>query len=144
MERGVDYIGVAAGAVIFNKEGKIFISKRGPKSRNEVGKWDFPGGSIDFWERAEDAAVREVKEEFGMDIEVVKLLEVVDHIIPEEKQHWLSPTFICRHVSGEPRIMEPGKCSEIRWARFEDIPKDELTLSSRSNYEKLKEYLNIT
>ncbi|MDO8524700.1 MAG: hypothetical protein Q7R99_03655 [bacterium] len=42
MKRGVDYIGVGAGAIIFNNEGKVFIAQRGPGARNESGKWDFP------------------------------------------------------------------------------------------------------
>ena len=64
MKRGVDYIGVGAGAIIFNNEGKVFISQRGPGARNESGKWDFPGGGVEFGERCEDAVVREIKEEF--------------------------------------------------------------------------------
>jgi peptidase E len=40
MKKGIDYIGVGAGAMIFNEKGEVFLAKRGPKSRNEAGKWD--------------------------------------------------------------------------------------------------------
>ena len=62
MKKGVDYIGVGVGAVIFNSEGKVFLSKRGPKARNEVGTWEFPGGGVEFGEKLADALVREIKE----------------------------------------------------------------------------------
>jgi len=139
MKKGVDFIGVGSGALIFNKEGKVFLSKRGDASRNEIGKWDFPGGSVKFGEKCEDAVKREIKEEFNMDIEVVELLEVIDHILLQENQHWVSPSYIARYVSGNPEIMEPGKISEIKWVSINEIDMETLSLPSRSNLLKFKE-----
>ncbi len=139
MKRGVDYIGVGAGAIIFNNEGKVFISQRGPGARNESGKWDFPGGGVEFGERCEDAVVREIKEEFEMDIKVLEFLEVLDHFIPQEKQHWVSPSYIAKHISGEPKNMEPHKCLGLKWVDIKDINPDDLSISSRSNYNKFVE-----
>lgn len=136
MKKGIDFIGVGAGAIIFNDEGEVFITQRGPKARNEAGKWDFPGGSVEFGERCEDAVVRELKEEFGIDIEVIELLEVVNHIIPEEKQHWVSPSYIARYIGGEPKIMEPEKCIKMKWVCLAKINASELTIASKANYEK--------
>ncbi len=48
MRKGVDYIGVGVGGVIFNDEGKVFLAKRGAAARNEAGKWEFPGGAVEF------------------------------------------------------------------------------------------------
>jgi len=48
MKKGIDYIGVGAGAVIFSREGKVFLAKRGTEAGNESGKWEFPGGGVDF------------------------------------------------------------------------------------------------
>lgn len=134
MKKGIDFIGVGVGALIFNREGKVFLARRGPKARNESGKWDFPGGSVEFGEKLEDAIKREIKEEFNMDIEVIDFLEVCNHIIPEEKQHWVSPTFIARIVSGEPRIMEQEKNDKIGWFPIDKTPRP-LTKSSEQNYE---------
>lgn len=61
-----------------------------------------------------------------------ELLDVVDHILPEEGQHWVSPTFICTIASGEPRILEPAKCSEIGWFHPDEVPGD-LTQITRQN-----------
>lgn len=135
MKKGVDYIGVGAGAMIFNEEGHVFINKRGPEARNESGKWEFPGGGVEFGETCETAVIREVFEEFNFKIEVVELLEVVNHIIPDENQHWVSPSFIAKHISGEPQIMEPTKCTDFKWTPIEEINPEELSIASRSNFE---------
>lgn len=139
MKKGVDYIGVGCGAMIFNDEGKVFISKRGKKARNESGKWDFPGGGVKFGEKCEDAVKREIKEEHDIDVEVVEFLEVVSHIIPEEKQHWVSPSYVAKLVSGEAKIMEPEKCDEIRWVNISEIDPETLSLASKSNFLKYME-----
>lgn len=137
MKRGVDYIGVGVGAVIRNERGELFLARRGPLAKNERGLWEFPGGSVEFGERLADALRREIREEYGMEIEVGELLDVVDHILTDEGQHWVSPTYLCRVVSGEPRILEPGKCTEIGWFAPGSAPQD-LTLISQVN---LRNYL---
>ncbi|HLC99000.1 MAG TPA: NUDIX domain-containing protein [Candidatus Nanoarchaeia archaeon] len=139
MKKGIDYIGVGTGALIFNDEGKVFLAKRGQKSRNERGKWDFPGGSVEFGETCENTIKREIKEEFGMEIAVVDFLMYGDDLMPKEKQHWLSISFIARHIGGKPKIMEPDKCSEIKWAEFATIDPESLTIPSRRCFYKYRE-----
>ena len=63
MKKGVDYIGVGVGAAIFNREGKLFLTLRGKKAKNERGKWEIPGGGVEFGETFEQALKRELKEE---------------------------------------------------------------------------------
>jgi 8-oxo-dGTP diphosphatase len=138
MKKGVDFIGVGVGAVIVDRRGKVFLARRGREARNETGKWEFPGGSVEFNETLEHALVREVIEEYGFTIEVQELLDVVDHLIPAENQHWVSPTFICRKKSGTPRIREPHKCDEIGWFTLDQIPVDQLTIASRKSLESFR------
>lgn len=142
MKRGVDYIGVGVGALIVDEQGRLFLSRRGPLSKNERGLWEFPGGSVEFGERLADALQREMREEYGVEIAVGELLDVVDHILPEEEQHWVSPTFICRVTTGQPRICEPGKCAEIGWFYPDQMP-EELTLITRMNLKHYQERLNL-
>jgi 8-oxo-dGTP diphosphatase len=130
--RGMDFIGVGVGALIVDAQGRLFLAQRGPLAKNERGLWEFPGGSVEFGERLADALRREMREEFGIEIEVLELLDVVDHILPEEGQHWVSPTFLCRVLSGEAVIREPGKCSTIGWFNPEDVPA-ELSMVTREN-----------
>jgi len=138
MKRGIDYIGVGVGALLVNDAGEIFLAQRGPLAKNERGLWEFPGGSVEFGETLAEALKREMKEEFGIQIEVGELLDVADHILPEEGQHWVSPTYLCRIVFGEPRIMEPGKCSQIGW--FDPFQvSEELSQISRVNLAHYRE-----
>lgn len=132
LKRGVDYIGVGVGAILVNDRSQVFLAKRGPLAKNERGLWEFPGGSVEFGERLADALIREMREEYGVEIEVGALLDVVDHILPHEGQHWVSPTFICKIVSGEPSIQEPGKCDAIGWFDPDQVPTD-LTVITAEN-----------
>ena len=122
MKSGVDFIGVGIGAIII-KDGKLFASFRGPKSRNEVGKWEFPGGAVEFGDTLKETVVREMKEEFGIGIEIIDTLGVVDHISPKEKQHWVTTGFVCRIVKGVPHILEPDKCEKIGWFTPDELSK---------------------
>lgn len=134
MIRGIDYIGVGVGALIVDDQGRLFLARRGPKAKNERGLWEFPGGAVERGERLADALRREIREEYGVEIEVGELLDVVDHLLPEEGQHWVSPAYLCRIVSGTPAILEPDKCAEIGWFAPADVPRD-LTVISRENRE---------
>ncbi len=138
MKRGIDYIGVGVGAILVNEEGYVFLARRGPKAKNEQGLWEFPGGSVEFGETLAEALQREMHEEYGIGIAVGALVDVVDHILPQEHQHWVSPTFICQIVSGEPQIREPEKCTEIGWFRVDQVPS-ELTQITRVNLEHYRQ-----
>src|SRR5205807_1372492 len=97
--------------------------KRGPQASNEQGTWEFPGGKVAFGETLATAIIREFAEEYDMEIEIIELLGVCDHILKSERQHWVSSTYIARHVSGVPSIREAEKCLEIGWFELLDLPE---------------------
>jgi mutator protein MutT len=132
MRPGIDYIGVGVGAMAFNDKGEVFMSQRGPKANNERGCWEFPGGRVEFGETLADAIRREFREEYGVEIELVELLSVDDHMLPDEGQHWVSPTYIARHISGEPCILEPEKCTGIGWYKLDAMPTPMSVISQRN------------
>lgn len=138
MKKGVDYIGVGVGAVIFNEEGKLFITLRGKEAKNERGKWEIPGGSVEYGETFAQAIKREIKEEIGVAIEIMELLGICDHIIPDEHQHWVSPTYICKIKKGVPKILEPNKCAAIGWYTLEEAEKLPLSIVSKYDVEILR------
>jgi 8-oxo-dGTP diphosphatase len=142
MKRGVDYIGVGVGAIIVDNQGRLFLARRGPKAKNERGLWEFPGGSVEFGETMAAALRQEMREEFGIEIVIGKLLDVVDHILKEEGQHWISPTFLCTLTVGEPNIREPEKCAEIGWFHPDKVPQ-ELTQITRENLAHYLQTINL-
>ncbi len=124
MKPGKDFIGVGVGAFILNDRNEVLMLLRSKNCKNEAGKWMIPGGSVDFNERLEDCAMREVKEEIGVDVEVIGLIAAVNHILPEENQHWVAPTFKCIIKSGEPKILEPEKHDELKWFPLGSMPEN--------------------
>jgi 8-oxo-dGTP diphosphatase len=62
-----------AVAVLIERDGKLLFGRRGVGAR-EAGKWSFPAGFVERGERVEDAAVREVREEVGLEITLGPLL----------------------------------------------------------------------
>jgi 8-oxo-dGTP diphosphatase len=63
LRRGVDYIGVSASFIVHDGKGNILLQKRGPKCRDEQGRWDVGGGAIEFGESIDAAVRREIMEE---------------------------------------------------------------------------------
>lgn len=124
MKAGVDYIGVAVGLFIINDRGEVFLTKRSKEVTNERGTWEIPGGKVHFGETLQDAAKREAKEEYGIDIELVEQFPAQNHLLPEEKQHWVPTCFRAKIVgTKKPKIMEPSKCDAIGWFSFSKLPK---------------------
>ena len=141
MKKGIDYIGVSVGALIVNGKGEIFLSKRSKYARNQQGRWETPGGAVNFGEKREDALKREIKEEFGIDIEIIKPLLTVDEILSKENQHWVATAYVAK-IKGrkKPKIMEPRKCDAIGWFSLYNLPSP-LSYVTTLDTKAYKEYL---
>jgi len=134
---GRDYIGVGGGVLIFNKKREVFLARRGKKSKNQVGIWSKPGGSIELGEEAMDAMKREIREEHGIEIDIWGYLPHTDHIIKKEDQHWIAINYLANLKKGESKIMEPDKCDKIGWFNIKKLPKK----LSRTTSEAIDNYL---
>jgi 8-oxo-dGTP diphosphatase len=84
-------------AVIFTDEGYVLIKRKNPPFQ---GDWALPGGFVDVGETVEAAAVREAKEETGLDIELVALLGVYSDPARDPRGHTVSVVYIARAVGG--------------------------------------------
>ncbi len=122
IRKGKNFIGVGCGALIVNNKNETLLMKRGKGSRNEEGVWSEPGGAVDFGEKIQDAIKREIKEELDIEVEICDFLAVIDHIILEENQHWVTTSYLAKIIKGEPKNLEPHKCSEIRWFSLDNPP----------------------
>ena len=116
--------------------------KRNKNCRNKAGYWTIPGGGVDFFENVEEALKREMKEELGIDIEIIQLLSVTNDIIKDESQHWVSPQFLCKIINGIPTNLEPHKCEEITWFDLDKVP-EKITNTTADGLKHLKILKNM-
>ncbi|MCI8352825.1 MAG: NUDIX domain-containing protein [Clostridia bacterium] len=137
MEIGKDYIGVGCGASIINDKNELLLQKRNKSP--EKGYWSIPGGKVEMFETFHEAVKREIKEEISVEIEIIDLLGICDHIISDEKSHWISPSFLCKIIKGEPKIMEPLKHIDMKWFSIEQLPEN-LTITTQYALEGYKTY----
>lgn len=95
------FIGV--GVVIW-KDDKVLLIQRGKPPR--MGQWSIPGGGQELGETVRETAIREAKEETGLDIEVCGLVDVVDAIRADHEgkiaSHITLIDYAARWVAGEP------------------------------------------
>ncbi|MGA1344100.1 MAG: NUDIX hydrolase [Hyphomonas sp.] len=94
----------SVGIVCFRGE-DVALIRRGTKPL--AGEWSVPGGRIEFGERAEVAALRELKEETGLTARLIGLVDVVDAIFTSRTtgavaRHYLLFDYAAIWASGEP------------------------------------------
>lgn len=96
-------ISIGVGAVVF-RGSDVLLIKRGKAPFK--GEWSIPGGGLEFGERVRDAVIREVREETGVEIELIGLLDVFDAIAPGEQRpmaHMVLIDYVAEWVAGAPR-----------------------------------------
>ncbi len=95
--------------------GRILLIER----RNEPHGWALPGGFVDVGERAEAAAIREAREETGLNVALVCLLGVYSAPDRDPRGHCVSVTYVAR-ARGEPRAGDDAKTA--RWVNLANPP----------------------
>lgn len=87
------------GIVCLRGDEVLLIRRGTPPLR---GEWSLPGGRIEAGERAVEAALRELREETGVEAEITGLLDVVDGLFPDARRHYVLIDYAARWLSGEP------------------------------------------
>jgi 8-oxo-dGTP diphosphatase len=86
--------------VVCVRDGEVLLIRRANPPRQ--GEWSIPGGRIEPGEAVLDAARRELREETGVEGEVVGLIDVVDGVFPEHERHYVMIDYAMRWTAGEP------------------------------------------
>lgn len=105
--------------VICLKGDSVLLIRRGRPPRQ--GEWSLPGGRIEPGERAIDAALRELREETGVEAEITGLVDVVDGLFPEAARHYVLIDYAARWTAGEP--VAGDDAAEARFFPFSEIDR---------------------
>ena len=120
---------VGVGVMLIDDEQRVLLTLR--RRAPEAGCWSILGGKLHFLEKLSECAVPEAREEAGVEVELVRLLCVTDHLLPQEGQHWIAPAYLGRVVSGEAQNREPEKTEEVRWFAMDEVPEN-LTITAHN------------
>ncbi len=90
---------IVVTAAIIEKEGEYLISKR-PVGKYYAGRWEFPGGVVEFGEDPRDCVRREIKEELNVEIKAGEIFDISSFVYGETK-HVILLGYLCRIISGE-------------------------------------------
>jgi ADP-ribose pyrophosphatase YjhB (NUDIX family) len=104
---------VGVGAVIVH-EGRVLLVQRGREPMK--GRWTIPGGLIEIGEMLQEAVVRETREETGLEVEPIELVELLDRIHREEgrvRYHYVIADYLCRVTGGE--LAAADDAAAVRW-----------------------------
>jgi len=104
---------VGVGAVIV-EDGRVLLVRRGTEPL--LGKWTLPGGALEVGESLTEVVVREVREETGLTVEPLELVELLDRIHREGERvryHYVIADYLCRVVGGE--LKAASDADAVRW-----------------------------
>ena len=110
---------VGVGTIVF-RDGKVLLGKR--RGKTSPGTWCFPGGHLEFGETAQECAVRETREESGVEIANLRQVAFTTDFYPEEKSHYVTLFFAADWKSGEPLVTEPDKIGDWQWFAPSEFP----------------------
>lgn len=123
------YQQVSTGSLIFNDKKEALFVKRAKAEGFQPGSWELPGGGSDFGETPEEALKREIKEECGIDIEVINPLTVKTYFIenPEKKIQRVEIIFYCKMTDRDQKITLSPEHSDFKFLSLENLGELELS-----------------
>ena len=106
---------IAGVGVCVLKQNKILLARR--RNPPKVGEWSLPGGVQEVGETIKECALREVKEETGLNVRILKLIDTVDSIIFDDsgkiKYHYILIDFVAEPISGN--LLAGDDASDVKW-----------------------------
>lgn len=114
------------GALILRKDA-ILLVERGKQPLK--GYWSLPGGVLELGEQLGAAVAREVKEETGLDVEPVAVVEIFERIMRDKtgkpEYHYVLVDYFCKVKGGEVKAGDDS--SNAAWVRRKDLASLKLT-----------------
>ena len=139
-ERSIHKMKVCVVCMLY-KDGKIVLHRRGERARDEVGKLEAIGGSVDKSDgEFREALLRELNEECGVEA----TYEIGDFIVAQHTQHvdkntnelidWVVLAYEGKVLSGELINMEPDRCVEFTYKTLDEYLEDKDLSDSCRNF----------
>jgi ADP-ribose pyrophosphatase YjhB (NUDIX family) len=99
---------------------KVLLGKRSREP--EKGKWDVIGGFVEYGEHPADAAVREAKEETGLDVKIEELLGIFMDVYGADKISTLNICYVVKVIGGSEKANDD--INELKWFESDSLPDD--------------------
>ena len=112
---------LVSAVALIDRDGRVLIAQR-PEGKSMAGLWEFPGGKIEGGETPEQALIRELYEELGIETlsSCLAPLTFASHRYSEF--HLLMPLFVCRKWDGIPKSKEGQNLKWVYVNKLKDFP----------------------
>ena len=108
--------------IIIRRNDEILLVRR--KNAHGAGSWSTPGGHLDPGEAPEDCAVREAREETGVEVGSVRFLAITNDIFENEARHYLTVWMEGDYLSGTETVAAKYEVSEVQWYPADSLPEE--------------------
>lgn len=108
---------LVSAVALIDRDGRVLLAQR-PEGKSMAGLWEFPGGKVEQGETPEEALIRELHEELGIETWQSCLAPLTFASHAYEKFHLLMPLFACRKWQGTPL---PQEGQQLKWVRAQDL-----------------------
>jgi 8-oxo-dGTP diphosphatase len=113
---------LSAKVVIRDEGDRCLLLRRTTTSQGNPGRWDFPGGKVETGESFDRSVVREVREETGLEIFIVRVVGFAESESPEKRIAYI--ILEGRRERGDVRLSEEHE--EFQWAPIRSLPAMDL------------------
>jgi len=104
---------------ILKHKNQFLILKKAPNDRNYPNRWSFCSGFVKEFESGEDSCLREIKEETGLDAEIVKTGKIIEVIDEKNSKKWVIAIYLCKAKSTEVRLCHENV--DFKWVSLDEL-----------------------